>query len=132
MWMQIVPGHIARREWVVKGMPDWVGPTPENPLGGGYNAIFIPRGDTRTLAEIPPKEAMLIGYREPNFCALIKFLRDRAVKRVGRVMELRRRRWRRHQCPRRSGEGLRLRIKIRIKKKSGKRFRTERGFPCPS
>lgn len=77
-WMQIVPGHIARREWSSKGMPEWVAPSPENPLGGGYNAIFIPRGDTRTLSEIPPREALLVGYREPNFCALIKFLRERA------------------------------------------------------
>lgn len=78
VWMQIVPGHIARREWITKGMPEWISPSPENPLGGGFNAIFIPRGDTRTFSEIPPREALLVGYREPNFCALIKFLRERA------------------------------------------------------
>jgi XTP/dITP diphosphohydrolase len=81
-WMQIVPGHIARREWLGKGMPEWIAPSSENPLGGGYNAIFIPRGDTRTLAEIPPKEALLISYREPNFCALLYFLRDRAARGI--------------------------------------------------
>jgi inosine/xanthosine triphosphate pyrophosphatase family protein len=58
-------------------MPEWVGPTPENPLGGGYNPIFILQGHTRTLAEISAVEGVVIGYREPNFCALIKFLTAR-------------------------------------------------------
>jgi hypothetical protein len=56
-------------------MPDWVGPSAGSPLGGGYNAILIPWGETRALSEIPPDEAIEIGYREPNFCALIAFLR---------------------------------------------------------
>jgi len=77
-FVQVVRGHIARREWVVNGMPDWIGPSPENPLGGGYNAIFIPQGDTRTLAEVRPTESIKMGYREPNFCALVYFLMARS------------------------------------------------------
>lgn len=76
-WMQAVPGHIARREWSTNTMPEWVGPTAENPLGGGYNSIFIPQGHTRTLSEISAVEGVIIGYREPNFCALIRFLTAR-------------------------------------------------------
>src|SRR5574341_1054619 len=41
-WVHSVHGRITRREWVVRGMPDWVGPSANSPLGGGYNAIFIP------------------------------------------------------------------------------------------
>jgi non-canonical purine NTP pyrophosphatase (RdgB/HAM1 family) len=77
VWVQSVHGRIARREWTIQGMPDWVGPSADSPLGGGYNAIFIPWGDTRALSEIPPEEAIGVGYREPNFCALIAFLHRR-------------------------------------------------------
>ncbi len=77
VWVHSVHGRIARREWVVRGVPDWVGPSPDAPLGGGYNAIFIPWGETRALSEIPPKEAIEVSYREPNFCALITFLQKR-------------------------------------------------------
>jgi hypothetical protein len=62
-------------------MPDWIGPSSDNPMGGGYNAIFIPLGETRTLSEIPPEEAIDVGYREPNFCALVTFLRARSMNR---------------------------------------------------
>lgn len=77
VWAHSLFGKVARREWVIRGMPDWVGPTSDNPLGGGFNAIFIPWGESRTMAEIPPEEAVSVGYREPNFCALIAFLRTR-------------------------------------------------------
>lgn len=76
-WVNVVNGHVTHREWYVGDMPDWVGPSPDNPLGGGYNAIFVPRGNTRTLAEIAPDEAMHWGYREPNFAALLTFLKER-------------------------------------------------------
>jgi XTP/dITP diphosphohydrolase len=83
-WVQTVRGHIARREWIIKGMPEWIGPSPENPLGGGYNAIFIPYGDTRTLAELRPSEGLQFGYREPNFCALVAFLWGKAARKTKR------------------------------------------------
>jgi len=81
VWTNTLVGHIAHRVWAVQGMPEWVGPSLEHPLGGGYNAIFIPLGEARTLAEIPPQEAISSGYREPNFCALLAFLRARPIRR---------------------------------------------------
>jgi XTP/dITP diphosphohydrolase len=69
-----VPGRIIQRERWTRGLPNWIAPTEENVLGGGYNAIFCPDGETRTLAEIPPAEALDRGYREPNFIALLREL----------------------------------------------------------
>ncbi len=43
-------------------------------MGGGYNAIFAAAGETRTLAEIPPDEALRLGYREPLFHAFLSWL----------------------------------------------------------
>jgi inosine/xanthosine triphosphate pyrophosphatase family protein len=74
IWLNLVRGEIAEEERSTPGLPAWVAPSPEQPLGGGYNAIFVPEGQTRTLAEIPPDEAMSLGYREPNFRALLRFL----------------------------------------------------------
>ena len=65
---------IAHQERWTRGLPDWIAPTEENVLGGGYNAVFIPCGETRTLAQIPPLEALDRGYREPNFVALLQEL----------------------------------------------------------
>jgi XTP/dITP diphosphohydrolase len=69
-----VRGRITSAERWRPGMPDWIAPTSGNASGGGYNAVFIPAGETRTLAEIPPPEAMRWGYREPNFAALLAAL----------------------------------------------------------
>ncbi len=75
-----VSGQIAVEEQWMPGLPDWIAPTPDNPLGGGYNAVFIPDpppgqvADTRTLAEIPPLEALKWGYREPNFIVVLRRL----------------------------------------------------------
>ena len=69
-----VPGQITRQERWTSGLPNWIAPTEESVLGGGYNAIFVPDGETRTLAEIPPIEALDWGYREPNFVALLREL----------------------------------------------------------
>ncbi len=74
VWVRTVEGHIAEVERWQPGLPDWIAPTPDNPMGGGYNAIFLLEGTDRTLAEIPPAEAVSLGYREPNFCALIHFV----------------------------------------------------------
>ncbi len=79
-WVTSVPGQVAFEERALPGMPDWVGPSADNALAGGYNAIFIPRGERRTLAEIPPQEALFCGYREPNFCALLRFIQCKEVK----------------------------------------------------
>lgn len=73
-WVTALPGQVALTERWMKGLPAWVAPTPDNPLGGGYNAIFIPHGIAYTLAEVPPEDALYLGYREPNFCAAIAFL----------------------------------------------------------
>ncbi|MBN1317707.1 MAG: hypothetical protein JXA42_19645 [Anaerolineales bacterium] len=69
-----IHGTIAERERWAPGLPDWVAPTPENELGGGYNAIFVPEGETRTLAEIPEDEGLKRGYREPLFLAMIQWI----------------------------------------------------------
>jgi XTP/dITP diphosphohydrolase len=69
-----VPGRITRQEHWTPGLPNWIAPTEDSVFGGGYNAIFVPDGETRTLAEIPPIEALDWGYREPNFVALLRAL----------------------------------------------------------
>jgi len=69
-----VPGQITRQERWTPGLPDWIAPTEKSVYGGGYNAIFVPNGEARTLAEIPPVEALDWGYREPNFVALLRAL----------------------------------------------------------
>ena len=71
VYEQRVPGQIARSERWTPGMPDWIALSEDNAFGGGYNAIFCPAGESRTLAEIPPQEAVWWGYREPNFVALL-------------------------------------------------------------
>lgn len=57
--------------------PSWIAPSPDAPLDGGYNAIFIPDGQTRTLAEIPPEEALPWSYRERTFMDVFLFLQRR-------------------------------------------------------
>ena len=76
VWVNVVPGHIAAEERFIPGMPPWVAPQPVLPDGGGYNAVFIPCGQTRTLAEIPPEEGLRLAYREPNFRAALAFLME--------------------------------------------------------
>ena len=76
-WMEYehrVVGQIIRHQRWMRGLPDWIAPTMANPYGGGYNCVFLPHGETRTLAEIPPGEALQLGYREPNFVALLRAL----------------------------------------------------------
>ena len=55
----------------------WIAPSADTPLNGGYNAIFIPDGQTRTLADIPPEESFSWSYRERTFADLFLFLRAR-------------------------------------------------------
>ncbi len=68
-----VRGTIAPQEKFGE-YPDWISPTIENSFGGGYNAIFIPDGWDKTLAQISPEEAMSWSYREKNFEDLLRFL----------------------------------------------------------
>ena len=80
VWSRTIPGRVALRERWTPGLPDWIAPSPEASLGGGYNAIFIPADETRTLAEIPPAEGLEFGYREPLFYrALNHFLSGRPI-----------------------------------------------------
>ncbi len=69
----IVPGSIATQEAYKPGEPDWVGPT-DHIYGGGFNAVFIPENETRTLAEMTKEEGLTRGYREPNFKQILLFL----------------------------------------------------------
>ncbi len=76
VWTTAVDGTITRSPVWTAGQPSWVGPSPGDPLGGGYNAIFVPYGESHTLAEIGPVAGLQWGYREPNFCALLRFLEE--------------------------------------------------------
>lgn len=80
VWDRTLAGRITQGERWTPGLPDWIAPSPAAPLGGGYNAIFIPAGATRTLAQIPPAEALELGYREPLFYAtLLHLIRSRGL-----------------------------------------------------
>jgi XTP/dITP diphosphohydrolase len=68
-----VEGKIVEKEQF-GNFPDWIAPTPENSYGGGYNAIFIPNGYDKTLAEISPTEALLCSYREKNFTNIVNYI----------------------------------------------------------
>ncbi len=73
VFFHILPGTISDQErW--GDFPDWIAPTPENRFGGGFNAIFIPDGWDRTLAEIGPVEAIPWSYRERNFVDVLDFV----------------------------------------------------------
>jgi XTP/dITP diphosphohydrolase len=73
VFLNKVTGIIADKE-AFNGFPDWVSPTAENPFGGGYNAIFIPDGWEKTIAEISPAEAAAWSYREKNFLDAAKYI----------------------------------------------------------
>jgi XTP/dITP diphosphohydrolase len=68
-----VYGIISQKE-IYESHPHWVSPSLDSPLGGGYNAVFIPRGHDKTLAQLSPEEGIWHGYREPPFAALLSFL----------------------------------------------------------
>lgn len=72
-----VQGVIAQEERF-GDFPHWIAPSPAQPLGGGYNAIFIPNGWNKTLAEIGPAEAISRSYREKNFVDAIRFILNRS------------------------------------------------------
>ena len=73
VFLSRVEGKIADKERF-GNFPDWVAPTSENSFGGGYNAIFLPNGWNKTLAEISPTEAMSWSYREQNFANVLNYI----------------------------------------------------------
>lgn len=73
VFLNKVEGKIAEEERF-GNFPDWIAPTPKSPFGGGYNAIFIPNGWDKTLAEISPTEAIPWSYRELNFVNVMKYI----------------------------------------------------------
>jgi len=60
-----LPGTIAEEERWIKG-PLWVSPQ-EKDWGGWFNAIFIPEGSKKTLAEMTAEQLIRYGYREQTF-----------------------------------------------------------------
>lgn len=73
VFLNRVEGKIADKERF-GDFPDWVAPTPENSFGSGYNAIFLPNGWDKTLAEISPTEAIAWSYREQNFANVLNYI----------------------------------------------------------
>lgn len=68
-----IEGKIADKE-IFGNFPDWIAPTADNSFGGGYNAIFLPNGWSKTLAEINPAEAIPWSYRERNFIDVLNYI----------------------------------------------------------
>jgi XTP/dITP diphosphohydrolase len=54
---------------------------PRGTHGFGYDPIFVPDGDTRTSAELPPVEKDAISHRGYAMRALVPVLRDLLVPR---------------------------------------------------
>lgn len=52
--------------------------TPRGAGGFGYDPVFLPRGDTRTAAELPPDEKNRVSHRGRAFAALLAGLRAAA------------------------------------------------------
>ena len=66
-WLNEIHGTVSEEERFSSDYPSWVAPSEPGGPGGGYNAIFVPDGQERTLAEIAPSEALGWSYRERNF-----------------------------------------------------------------
>jgi XTP/dITP diphosphohydrolase len=49
---------------------------PRGANGFGYDPIFVPDGDTRTTAEMPPADKDAISHRGQAFRALAPLLAD--------------------------------------------------------
>jgi len=73
VFLNRVEGKIADKESFAN-FPDWIAPTANNSFGGGYNAIFLPNGWDKTLAEISPTEATPWSYRERNFTDVLNYV----------------------------------------------------------
>lgn len=73
LFVNRVFGNIAMEEKWVESV-SYASPTKENPLGGGFSAIMIPNGETRTLSEMSQVELLDHGYRDPNFRAVVEYI----------------------------------------------------------
>lgn len=73
VFLNKVEGKIANKERF-GDFSDWIAPTADNSFGGGYNAIFLPNGWDKTLAEISPSEAIPWSYRERNFADVLNYI----------------------------------------------------------
>ncbi len=69
-----IEGTISHKEQRDTSLPSWISPSSEKPFDGGFNAIFIPKNETRTLAQIPPEEAIPWSYRERTFTDVLSVL----------------------------------------------------------
>ncbi|OGF26174.1 hypothetical protein A2331_01840 [Candidatus Falkowbacteria bacterium RIFOXYB2_FULL_34_18] len=72
IFLNTIKGKISKEEKFDK-FPSWISPYTHH-FGGGYNAIFIPNGWNKTLAEISPEESIPWSYREKNFIDVIKYI----------------------------------------------------------
>src|SRR3989339_613665 len=72
IFLNTIKGKISKEEKFDK-FPSCISPYTHH-FGGGYNAIFIPNGWNKTLAEISPEESIPWSYREKNFIDVIKYI----------------------------------------------------------
>ncbi len=68
-----IKGTIAEEERWIKG-PLWVSPEEEE-WGGWFNAIFIPEGCNKTLAELTSEQLIHNGYREKTFKKVLELIK---------------------------------------------------------
>ncbi len=68
-----IKGTIATEERWNKG-PLWVSPEEEE-WGGWFNAVFIPKGSTKTLAELTAEQLIYKGYREQTFKKVLEVVK---------------------------------------------------------
>ncbi|MBW2977973.1 hypothetical protein KY331_03960 [Candidatus Woesearchaeota archaeon] len=73
LYKHTIKGSITDQKRFKEGEPIWVGPT-FHPFGGGYNAIFLLKGQDKTLAECTAEQGLTLGYREKNFKEFLEFL----------------------------------------------------------
>lgn len=70
----VVPGVGER---VAEGRIDgWLLREPRGSNGFGYDPIFVPRGDARTTAQMPPDDKDAISHRGKAFRALVPLLEE--------------------------------------------------------
>ncbi|MFU8894978.1 MAG: RdgB/HAM1 family non-canonical purine NTP pyrophosphatase [Gammaproteobacteria bacterium] len=55
-----------------------IAPAPRGEAGFGYDPVFLPRGETRSAAELPAAEKNRLSHRGHAFKALLARLRDAA------------------------------------------------------
>jgi XTP/dITP diphosphohydrolase len=62
-------GHVETFEGIVQGSLAW---PPRGENGFGYDAMFVPDGETRTFGEMQPSEKHAISHRARAFALLVK------------------------------------------------------------